>query len=424
MLTVASICLAIGSIALALHALGAWATSRQMAGRPQERHALPSLSLLKPIKGLEEELEQNLRSFFEQRYPAPLCLVFASTEPDDPGIALARRLAQQYPRARARFVLSDSSFGHNPKVSNLSGALAAAEHDLVLQTDANVRLRPHYLSAVVQEYLGRRADLLGALVAGTGERSLGAALENVQLTTFITPGICLAYRVFKIPCVIGKSIMFRKSELESLGGLACVKDVLAEDFVLGEIYRQAGKRVALSSVPVANVNVAGSVGRFAARHTRWLQMRVVVHVVGFAADLLSNAGLFVLLAAACSGRSSWWALWFGVVGYKATVDAWLLRRVRGHGLAPRYLPCLVLRDLLMPWLWLRALVSRTTEWRGQRFRLRRGSQLTPIPSPGPQPAADPAAWHHAAPAQAAVPFNALAPSSSPNPGPRRAERRG
>ena len=75
----------------------------------------------------------------------------------------------------------------------------------MLQSDANVRVRPGYLEAVVREFHAKNAALLGSLVAGRGERSLGAALDNVQLTTFTTPGICLAYRLAGISCVIGKA---------------------------------------------------------------------------------------------------------------------------------------------------------------------------------------------------------------------------
>ena len=385
MFSVVSLCLLVCACALALHALGAFATMRQRA-RSHHGNAAPTtfppLTLLKPIKGLEEELEQNLRSFFEQRYPAALSFVFSSTERDDPGMVVARRVARQYPEHHAEFIVADPSFGNNPKVSNLAAALCAGEHDLVLQTDANVRLRPGYLSAVTSEFLSERANLLGALVAGSGERSWGAALENVQLNTFITPGICLAYRVFRIPCVIGKSIMFRRSELNELGGLATVKDVLAEDFVLGQVYLRAGKRVALSSLAVDNVNTRTSLRRFADRHTRWLQMRAVVHVPGFVADLLSNAPLLALFAAAWSAELQYWLLYLGVVVYKASVDAWLLAQVRVTPLPPSYWPAFALRDLLQPLIWLRALVSRTTEWRGQRFKLTRGSHLIALPPKG------------------------------------------
>jgi ceramide glucosyltransferase len=334
--------------------------------------------LLKPIKGVEEELEANLRSFFSEPYAAPLQFVFSSTEAHDPGIEVARRVAAEFPERDVRFVVSDAGFGHNPKVSNLAGALSAAEHDLVLQSDANVRIRPGYLEAVVREFEREGASLLGTLVAGRGERSLGAALENVQLSTFITPGICLARRAGVI-CVIGKAIVFRKSELDGLGGIALVKDVLAEDFLLGELYAQAGKRVVVSRYVVDNVNVYTPLSRFLARHARWLKMRVVVHAVGFGADLLSNASLFALLAAALSGFDArLLAAYAGVVAYKIFEDGRLLKHLRAEPLAWRHVLSIPLRDLLLPCLWFYAAFSRTTEWRGERFRLSRGSVLTPV----------------------------------------------
>jgi ceramide glucosyltransferase len=406
---VVSICLAISAAALLLHGLGAWATLKHMAPKHGVPLPLPALTLLKPIKGLEEELEQNLRSFFAQDYPAPLQFVFASTEASDPGIELARAVAAEYPRWNVSFVVSDPEFGYNPKVSNLAGALSCAVHELVLQSDANVRIRPGYLKAVVQEYLQERASLLGCLVVGSRERSLGAALENVQLSTFITPGICLAYEVFKIPCVIGKSILFRKSELAELGGLATVKDVLAEDYLLGELYTRAGKRVVLSRLVVDNINVSASLSRFVARHSRWLKMRVVVHVVGFVADLLSNASFFALLAALLSGgESKLFLTYVAVVAYKACVDMRLLQQLRGAKLTGKHVLCLPLRDLILPALWAHALFSRTTEWRGERFHLTRGSRLIPLGSSQLPYAA----------------LSALGPSSSPTPARPPAEHQG
>jgi ceramide glucosyltransferase len=375
-----SICLAISAAALVLHRLGAWATFRHIGVLAAPASGpLPALTVLKPIKGLEEELELNLRSFFSQPYAGPLQFVFSSTDSADPGIEVCRRIAAEYPDAVCRFVTSDGSFGHNPKVSNLAGALHAAEHDLVLQTDANVRIRPGYLEAVVREFQERDAALLGSLIAGRGERSLGAVLDNIQLTTFTTPGICLAQAIAGIPCVIGKSILFRRSELEALGGLARVKDVLAEDFVLGEIYAQAGKRVVISHLIVDNVNVHASLTRFLARHSRWLKMRVVVHLPGFVADLFSNATFFALLAAALSGwEPSLLAVYAVVCAYKIRTDARIAERLRGYPLARRHLLCMPLRDLLLPCLWVYSLFSRTTEWRGERFRLSRGSHMTPV----------------------------------------------
>ncbi|MBC7172655.1 MAG: glycosyl transferase, partial [Polyangiaceae bacterium] len=130
--------------------LGVWSTRRHLRLARTAASLLPGayppISLLKPVKGLEEDLEANLATFFEQDYPGELEIIFASEEPlHDPGIAVARRVAARYPHVHTRFVGSDPKFGLNPKVANLEGARAAARHDLVFQSDANVRLRPDYL---------------------------------------------------------------------------------------------------------------------------------------------------------------------------------------------------------------------------------------------------------------------------------------
>jgi ceramide glucosyltransferase len=64
----------------------------------------PGLTLLKPLKGLEDGLEENLASFYAQDYPGPLQVVFASTEPDDPGIAVARAVAGRHPNSACLLV--------------------------------------------------------------------------------------------------------------------------------------------------------------------------------------------------------------------------------------------------------------------------------------------------------------------------------
>ncbi len=396
-----SILLALTAVAVVLHRLGVWATfrhTRPLLQAKADPAQWPALTLLKPIKGLEEEMEQNLLTFFAQDYPGELQIVFASTEPGDPGLVLAQRVAARHqsfppagtsseapgPRAGARaidvrFVISDASFGMNPKVANLAGALRAARHDLVLQTDANVRIRPGYLRAVVREFQDSGAAMLGSLIAGIGERSLGAVLDNIQLTTFTTPGICLASEVADIQCVIGKSMMFRRSDLAELGGLERVKDVLAEDFVLGQAYQDAGKKVVLSRLTVDNVNVDTTLTRFLSRHSRWLKMRVVIHLGGFIADLLSNASFFALLALLSSGFDARIVLLSAAVfAHKTWLDAGILERVRGTKMTRSHVLCIPLRDVVMPLVWVYAVFSRTTEWRGERFRLSRGSLLTPV----------------------------------------------
>jgi len=355
-------------------------TSRKPFSLPDD--AYPAISLLKPLKGTEEALEANLRSFFEQDYPAPVEVVFATATPDDPGLIVARRVAAAYD-IPTRAVHSDPDFGLNPKVSNLAGALRHAKYDLVLQSDANVRVRPDYLRRVVAELVCEDAQLLSSMVTGGGERSVGALLDNLQLCSFTAPGTCAALYV-GIVCVIGKSMLFYKKDLEEVGGLESVRDILAEDYVLGRAFQKAGKKVLLSTTTAQNVNVDSTVEHFISRHARWLKMRAVVHIPGFFLDVLANPTGLALLAFVTSGFDWRFGAALAVIAPAKTIsDAFLVRRTRGTPLSLKHRFMAPLRDILMLAIWPYAAFSRSIEWRGTRLRLGWRSRLRPDDGPLP-----------------------------------------
>lgn len=363
--------LACAVLAYGVFGLGVIATVRHTRRRSfRVDGALPPVSLLKPLKGIEESLEQNLETFFTQDYPGRVQIVFSTAEPDDEALPVARRVAARHPEVDVDFVLSDPEYGLNPKVSNLAGALRAAEHDLVLQSDANVRARPDYLRRIVSELIAERGALLSSMVVGVGERSPGAAMENLQLSAMIGPATCFALHFFGVTCVIGKSMLFRRSELEELGGLESVKDVLAEDYLLGRAFEKAGRKVILSTTVAENVNRDITVDRFMSRHARWLKMRAVIHPPAFAADLFANpVGLGVIGTALSGFDLRALAILLALVIAKASTDAFVLRRTRGEPMSLRMLAFAPLKDVLLLAIWPYSAVSRSIEWRGSRLRL-------------------------------------------------------
>src|SRR5438477_8583847 len=119
--TTVSVLLALTGVTMLFHRVGMWACMRYLrrprlqAGDP----TFPPLTLLKPIKGIEDGLAENLRSFFEQDYPGALQIVFTSTDANDPGMAIAHEVARDYPQIEVVFVHARDDFGLNPKVSNM-----------------------------------------------------------------------------------------------------------------------------------------------------------------------------------------------------------------------------------------------------------------------------------------------------------------
>lgn len=378
------IVLCAAAFALGVYGLGVLATLRHT--RKQARtwaEPLPPVSILKPLRGHEESLAANLECFFAQDYPAPFEIVFATADPDDAALPVARAVAAKYPHVPVKYVRSDPGFGLNPKVANLAGAMAAASHDLCLQSDANVRARPDYLRRVVTELLAEKASLLSSLVVGVGETSIGGAMENLQLSAMIVPSVCFALHYFDVPCVIGKSMLLRRSELDELGGLESVKDVLAEDYILGREFQRAGKHVILSSNVAENVNQEIPVDRFMSRHARWLKMRSLLHVPAFVADLFANpVGLGTVacvLGFLVEGGPDL-RLFAGagaLVLLKLSLDFLTMRVSRGQAFPLRYAWIPPVKDLLLFAIWPYSAISRSVEWRGTKLRLSWGTKLRP-----------------------------------------------
>src|SRR6267142_2503821 len=101
----------------------------------------------------------------------------------------------------------------------------AARSDLLVISDSNVRAPQSYLTDLVATKQMENAGLVTSVFAGTGERSLGAALENVQLNGFVAAGSALP-TLFRDAAVVGKSMLFSRQEFEALGGFERVSDVL------------------------------------------------------------------------------------------------------------------------------------------------------------------------------------------------------
>jgi len=353
-------------------ALGA---GRQRKG--EDDGEMPPVSILKPLKGVDDRLLDNLESFCRLDYPE-YEIVFCLQGASDPALRVARKVKEAHPGREISIVVADCREGLNPKVNNMMPGYAAAKHPFVLISDSNVAPDPGYLREAVSHFRDPEVGLVSHLVRGVGARTLGARLESQHLNTFILPSVCLLDRMFSMPCVVGKSMLMRRSDLEALGGLDAVKDYLAEDYILGERFRRAGKKVVVSSSPVNTVNVYRTVRQFLSRHARWNRMRFSIAGPAYFSELFTNPVAWSLLTVvSTAGDGDVLAAAGVVVAAKASMDAALLARLGERREAWRaYLG--PLRDLLAFGLWFSAFYSRNVEWRGRTLRITRGSRLVPV----------------------------------------------
>src|SRR5438309_1910742 len=255
----------------------------------------PPITVLKPVKGDEEGLYENLASLARQDYPEYEILVGAE-DALDPALEVARSVQADHPAARIHIQAGSRRLGLNPKVNLLSALTERARHDHLLVSDSNVRVRESYLRETAAELGDPQVGLVTNLVVGEEGGCLGAVLESLQLNSFVASATSFARVVAGRACVIGKSMLFRRDDFESLGGFWSVRNVLAEDYLIGRAFELAGYRVALSPHVVTTVNCGWTAERFANRHLRWAQMRRRICLPAYLAELLLNPGMWIALA--------------------------------------------------------------------------------------------------------------------------------
>jgi ceramide glucosyltransferase len=353
--------------------------------RPGDVARAPRITIFKPLAGSDDDLEENLRSFAAIDYPS-FEILFGVASADDPALAVASRFVAQHPRIEARIILTDPDAATNPKVAQLAGLERVATGEVYVISDSNVRVSPSYLWSLVAELVDERVGLATSLFAGTGEKTLGAALENLQLCASTQPGLVAMNAVTKRQLTVGKSMAVRRRDLARLGGFLCVGDVLAEDHALGRRFLDCGFGVRTTLDLVENRNVACSVMRTIERHTRWSKIRRALFPAGFVTEPILTpiiaASLGLLLA---PGKIT--AAMLGIACVAQTTIALLaVRLLRGHWLAWRYLPLEIVRSYVALVCWLRACGSRRIEWRGHAFLLKRGTAIVPLASAAERPA--------------------------------------
>ncbi|MFZ0198846.1 MAG: bacteriohopanetetrol glucosamine biosynthesis glycosyltransferase HpnI [Candidatus Sulfotelmatobacter sp.] len=348
--------------------------SRSSAG------ALPPISILKPLKGIDPEIYESFRSHCLQNYPE-YEIIFGVSDADDPAIESVRRLQREFPDRRIQMIVSAKILGANMKVSNLAQMITNARYSYLIVNDGDIRVEPDYLQRVTAPLADSRVGMVTCLYRGVASRTLGSRLESLGIATDFCAGV-LAARGLEhgIRFGLGSTLAFRRGDLEKIGGFDSFVDYLADDYELGKRVAALGLDVELSDVVVDTYLPAYRLRDFFAHQLRWARGVRDARAGGYFGLIFTFGILWALLAVAASAGLLWsWALLAIVSCLRlavAYVVGWRLLRSRE---VLRYVWLIPLRDLIAVAVWVSSLGGHGVTWRGERFRLQNG-KLTRISS--------------------------------------------
>jgi|SRR6185437_10552784 len=347
--------------------------------QPVPRAALqPAVSILKPLRGEDPALADNLRSFLCQDYPT-LQLVCGVADASDPAAVVVRQLIGEFPHADIAFVVDPAQHGSNLKVANLRNMLPAAKHNLLVLADSDMRVGADYLAAIIDPLATDKAvGLVTCLYRASSAGGLWSDLASLHINHGFLPQAVVGKTLGQGAGCFGATMALERATLAAAGGFEALADMLADDHALGQAVRRLGKRVALSPYLVDDIVAEhSSLGLF--RHElRWARTIRLVAATGFAGSVVTYPVPLALLALCMAAAAP-------LPAATMLALALLVRAVYGRRIdralrlkaAPLWL--LPVRDLLSFGVFIASFLGRSVAWRDRRFRIGPEGQLIRVP---------------------------------------------
>ncbi len=328
---------------------------------PEQADTNRKVSLLRPLCGLENHLEETLASSFHLDYPV-YEILFCVTSPTDPVIPLVERLIAENPQVPARLLIGDDPVSANPKLNNLVKGWREARHDWVIMSDSNLLLPQNYITSLMSRWQ-TDTGLVSSPPVGLRPEGFAAALECAFLNSYQARWQIASDQV-GMGFAQGKTLFWNRHIFEQAGGFAALAEEMAEDVASTKLVHNIGMRVRLAKRPFSQLIGRRDFASVWARQKRWAVLRRSGFIWIFLPELFTGivTPLLALAILVATGELSvafiplFVALWYGA--------EWVLARSAGWPASACDVVAWMLRDAMIPVLWMTAWRRRSVSWRG------------------------------------------------------------
>jgi ceramide glucosyltransferase len=360
---------------LVLLLVGSWAycvltvvaARRYLAISPPALKTMPPISVLKPLCGQDDCLEENLRSFFTQDYPE-YEILFAVHSLSDPAVAVVEKVRHEFPRGpRVHLVETGESAAPNAKAHSLGHLVARAQHSILVMSDSDVQAPAALLRRIAAEFQNPVVGVVTCPYRAVPGKGVWSRLEALGMNTQFLAGVLVAWLVGEMDFALGPTLAARREVIEAIGGFDQLGDYLAEDFVIGNLAPRFGYRVVLSSCVIEH-RIGSQRFKLNFQHRlRWARSTRRSRPAGYWGEIFTNPiPLAVLLWLA---QPKLWPV-VAVTALFRTLAAWSTAEWVLHDPLTRRRWWLVpIQDVISLLVWIAGFFGSTIDWRGRRYKL-------------------------------------------------------
>jgi ceramide glucosyltransferase len=349
------------------------ATRRFLSAHLPAQGSMPPISILKPLCGHDEGLEENLRSFFTQDYPEYEVLLGVHHS-NDPAVPVAEKVIREFDgRVNARLIVTGESPIPNAKAFSLNRLVREAKHDLLVMADSDIRVDASLLSHLSREFQDGNIGLVSCPYRAVPGASIWSRLEAIGMNTELLGGVLVARFMEGMRFALGCTVAVRRTVLNDMGGFGYLQEFLAEDFVIGNRAAELGHGVLFSSYVIEHRIGSQSMMHNLGHRMRWARSTRRSRPAGYWGQIFTYPLAWALLLFAVN-HLTWPALLLTIVlrGLAAMATA---RYVVHDPITQKQWWLLPVQDILGLLIWISGFVGDTIVWRDRKCTVLRDGRL-------------------------------------------------
>jgi ceramide glucosyltransferase len=339
----------------------------------------PRVAVLKPLHGSSNSLAANLVSFLEVAYPR-VEFYFGVENYEDAAAEIPVALRQRYQYANITLVVGEEPDCSNRKIAKLIKMADRAEKaEVFVLSDADVSVERDYLKRIVGELIAN--EKIGIVTCAYRARpsgSFASRLEALYVNTDFLPQLLLAEMIEPMHYALGATIAIKRPALEAAGGFRAVRNVLADDFYLGNFTNAQGYETKLSDSIVTLTCEEKSFAEFWHHQLRWARTYRTVRPISIATIVMHGPFWALMLLAVTRGSAPAIAALVLVVAARLAMSAAIVGRVLKMPEMISGLWLVPIKDLIMTGVWFASLLSNKVMWAGRQFRVMRGGAMREV----------------------------------------------
>jgi len=150
-------------------------------------------------------------------------------------------LRAEFPERDIALVVDDRVTGANPKMNNLVNMMPAAKHDLLVISDSDMRVQPHYIRAIVAPFRSADVGATTCLYSGSARGGTVSEVGAMFINDWFFPSSLIALSFGELKFCFGATMAIRRDVLTQIDLAAVIR-----------LHRERRARATIVLTPVEN----------------------------------------------------------------------------------------------------------------------------------------------------------------------------